>query len=126
MHFLVHILQLLGSIALFIYAIKILSENLQALSGSNFKRTLNQLTKNNFSTILTGTFFTTAIQSSSGSSVFILGFINAGLINLRKAFGLIIGANIGTTLTLWLVYLGLKFDLLQLAFQCWSSPFHST
>lgn len=115
MHFLVHILQLLGSIALFIYAIKILSENLQALSGSNFKRTLNQLTKNNFSTILTGTFFTTAIQSSSGSSVFILGFINAGLINLRKAFGLIIGANIGTTLTLWLVYLGLKFDLLQLA-----------
>lgn len=115
MHFLLHIIQLLGAVALFIYAIKILSENLQALSGSNFKRTLNKLTKNNFSTIVTGTVFTAAIQSSSGSSVFILGFINAGLINLKKAFGLIVGANIGTTLTLWLVYLGLKFDLLQLA-----------
>ena len=115
MHLLILILQLFGAIALFIFAIKLLSENLQALSGSNFKRTLNKLTKNNFSTIVTGTIFTTAIQSSSAASVFILGFVNAGLINLRKAFGLILGANIGTTLTLWLVYLGMQFDLVQIA-----------
>ncbi|MGV0828597.1 Na/Pi cotransporter family protein [Empedobacter brevis] len=115
MHLIIQILQLFGAIALFIFAIKLLSENLQALSGSNFKRTLNKLTRNNFSTIVTGTLFTTAIQSSSAASVFILGFVNAGLINLRKAFGLILGANIGTTLTLWLVYFGMKFDLLQLA-----------
>lgn len=115
MHLIIQILQLFGAIALFIFAIKLLSENLQALSGSNFKRTLNKLTKNNLSTIVTGTFFTTAIQSSSAASVFILGFVNAGLINLRKAFGLILGANIGTTLTLWLVYFGMKFDLVQIA-----------
>lgn len=115
MHLIILILQLFGAVALFIFAIKLLSENLQALSGSNFKRTLNKLTKNNFSTIVTGTLFTTAIQSSSAASVFILGFVNAGLINLRKAFGLILGANIGTTLTLWLVYFGLKFDLIQIA-----------
>ena len=115
MHLFILILQLFGAIALFIFAIKLLSENLQALSGSNFKRTLNTLTKNNFSTIVTGTVFTTAIQSSSAASVFILGFVNAGLINLRKAFGLILGANLGTTLTLWLVYFGMKFDLVQIA-----------
>lgn len=115
MHLFIQILQLFGAIALFIFAIKLLSENLQALSGSNFKKTLNKLTRNNFSTVITGTFFTTAIQSSSAASVFILGFMNAGLINLRKAFGLILGANIGTTLTLWLVYLGLKFDLVLIA-----------
>jgi phosphate:Na+ symporter len=111
----IQILQLFGTIALFIFAIKLLSENLQAISGSSFKRTLHSLTQNNFSTIVTGTIFTTAIQSSSAASVFILGFVNAGLINLKKAFGLILGANIGTTLTLWLIYFGLKFDLLQVA-----------
>lgn len=115
MHILIQILQILGSISLFIFAIKYLSENLQALSGSNFKRTLHQITYNNTSSIIAGTIFTTAIQSSSAASVFILGFINAGLINLKKAFGLILGANIGTTLTLWLVYLGIKFDFLMIA-----------
>lgn len=115
MHILIQILQILGAISLFIFAIKYLSENLQALSGSNFKRTLNQITYNNTSSIVAGTLFTTAIQSSSAASVCILGFINAGLINLKKAFGLILGANIGTTLTLWLVYLGLKFDFLMIA-----------
>lgn len=115
MHILIHILQILGSISLFIFAIKFLSENLQSFSGTNFKRILNQITSNNISTIVAGTIFTTTIQSSSAASVFILGFVNAGLVNLKKAFGLILGANIGTTLTLYLVYLGLKFDFLMLA-----------
>lgn len=126
MHILIHILQILGAISLFIFAIKYLSENLQALSGSNFKRTLNQITYNNTSSIIAGTLFTTAIQSSSAASVCILGFINAGLINLKKAFGLILGANIGTTLTLLLVYLGLKFDFLMIALPIlfFSLPFY--
>lgn len=115
MHFFVHILQILGSISLFIFAIKFLSENLQALAGTNFKRILNQITATNTSSVLAGTVFTAAIQSSSAASVFILGFINAGLINLKKAFGLILGANIGTTLTLLIIYFGLKFDFLQIA-----------
>ncbi|WP_322969166.1 Na/Pi symporter [Faecalibacter sp. LW9] len=115
MHILIQILQILGAIALFIFAIKFLSENLQAISGSNFKRTINSITPNNFSTIVAGTLFTTTLQSSSAASVFILGFINAGIINLKKAFGLILGANIGTTLTLWFVYLGLTFDFLMIA-----------
>lgn len=115
MHILIQILQILGSISLFIFAIKFLSENLQALSGSNFKRTLNQITYNNTSSIVAGTILTTAIQSSSAASVFILGFINAGLINIKKAIGLILGANIGTTLTLFLIYIGLKFDFLMIA-----------
>lgn len=115
MQLLIQVLQILGSIALFIFAIKFLSENLQALSGSNFKRTIHNITSNNFSSIVAGTLFTTTLQSSSAASVFILGFINAGIINLKKAFGLILGANIGTTLTLWFVYLGLKFDFLMIA-----------
>lgn len=115
MHIFVHILQILGSISLFIFAIKFLSENLQALSGTNFKRILNQITATNTSSALAGTVFTAAIQSSSAASVFILGFINAGLINLKKAFGLILGANIGTTLTLVVIYFGLKYDFLLIA-----------
>lgn len=126
MHIIIQILQILGAISLFIFAIKYLSENLQALSGSNFKRTLNKITYNDTSSIVAGTIFTTTIQSSSAASVFILGFINAGLINLKKAFGLILGANIGTTLTLWLVYLGLKFDFLMIALPIlfFSVPFY--
>lgn len=115
MQIFIHILQILGSIALFIFAIKFLSENLQALSGPNFKRILNQITSNTFSSVVSGTVFTAAIQSSSASSVFILGFINAGFINLKRAFSLILGANIGTTLTLLFIYLGLKFDFLDIA-----------
>ncbi|MBF0596441.1 Na/Pi cotransporter family protein [Faecalibacter rhinopitheci] len=115
MHFFIHILQILGSISLFIFAIKFLSENLQALSSSNFKRTLNQITYNNTSSIIAGTLFTSAIQSSSAASVFILGFVNTGIINLKKAFALILGANIGTTLTLLVIYFGIKFDFLMIA-----------
>ena len=126
MHFLIHILQILGSIALFIFAIKFLSENLQAISSSNFKRILNQMTAKTSSAVATGTIFTAALQSSSASSVFILSFVNTGLINLKKAFGLILGANIGTTLTLLLIYLGLKFDILAIALPIlfFSFPFY--
>jgi phosphate:Na+ symporter len=115
MHFLIHILQILGSIALFIFSIKFLSDNLHAISGGNFKRILNQMTAKTSSAILTGTLFTVTLQSSSASSALILSFINTGLINLKKAFGLILGANIGTTITLLFIYFGLKFDVLAIA-----------
>ncbi|SUP54607.1 Na/Pi-cotransporter II-related protein [Weeksella virosa] len=109
------ILQVLGAVALFIYAMKMVSDNLQAISGDGFQLTLNKLTRNNFTTFVTGTIFTTSIQSSSAASIFFLSFVNAGLINLKKAFSLIIGANIGTTLTLWLIFADLQFNLLYLA-----------
>ena len=109
------ILQLFGAISLFIIAMKLVSDSLQALSGDRLQYTINKLTKNNFTAFLTGTIFTTSIQSSSASSVFFLSFVNAGLINLRKAFALIIGANIGTTITLWLIVAGLQFNLLYIA-----------
>ncbi len=115
MYFLVHILQILGSIALFIFSIKFLSDNLQTISNGNFKRILNKMTAQTSSAVFTGTVFTTALQSSSASSAFILSFVNTGLINLKKAFGLILGANIGTTLTLLLIYFGLRFDILTIA-----------
>lgn len=115
MHILLIILQALGAIALFIYAMKMVSDNLQAISGEGFQHTINNLTRNNFTTFLTGTVFTTSIQSSSAASIFVLSFVNAGFINLRKAFGLIIGANVGTTLTLWLILAGLQFQLLYIA-----------
>ncbi|WP_068598195.1 Na/Pi cotransporter family protein [Vaginella massiliensis] len=115
MHILLIILQALGAIALFIYAMKMVSDNLQAISGEGFQHTINNLTRNNFTTFLTGTVFTTSIQSSSAASIFVLSFVNAGFINLRKAFGLIIGANVGTTLTLWLILVGLQFQLLYIA-----------
>ena len=109
------ILQLFGAISLFVIAMKLVSDSLQALSGDRLQYTINRLTKNNFTAFLTGTLFTTSIQSSSASSVFFLSFVNAGLINLRKAFALIIGANIGTTITLWLIVAGLQFNLLYIA-----------
>lgn len=116
MNFFIQILQLLGAITLFIFSIKFLSEHLQSLSNTNFKRLINQITATNLSSILFGSVFTVAIQSSSAASVFILSFVNNGVINLKKAFGLILGANIGTTITLLFVLLGLKFNFLILAF----------
>lgn len=115
MQVLIIILQILGAIAFFIYAMKLVSDNLQALSGDGFQNALNRLTKNNFTTFLTGTIFTTSIQSSSAASIFFLSFVNAGLINLKKAFGLIVGANVGTTITLWLIFAGLQFNTLYFA-----------
>lgn len=96
-------LSCVGSLALFIYGMKTLSEGIQKLAGKNLRRILNRLTNNRVTSIITGVITTGLIQSSSAISVLVVGFGHAGIITLRKAMGVIMGANIGTTSTAVLV-----------------------
>ena len=108
------ILTLVGSLGFFIYGMKIMSEGIQKLAGSKMKNILGAITNNKFAGIFTGFFTTSVIQSSSATTVMIVSFVNAGLLSLRQAIGVIMGANIGTTVTAFLV-LGLGFGKLSLA-----------
>ena len=108
------ILTLVGSLGFFIYGMKIMSEGIQKLAGSKMRNILGAITNNKFAGILTGFFTTSVIQSSSATTVMIVSFVNAGLLSLRQAIGVIMGANIGTTVTAFLV-LGLGFGKLSLA-----------
>ena len=108
------ILTLVGSLGFFIYGMKIMSEGIQKLAGSKMRNILGAITNNKFAGIFTGFFTTSVIQSSSATTVMIVSFVNAGLLSLRQAIGVIMGANIGTTVTAFLV-LGLGFGKLSLA-----------
>ena len=108
------ILTLVGSLGFFIYGMKIMSEGIQKLAGAKMRKVLGAITNNKFAGILTGFFTTSVIQSSSATTVMIVSFVNAGLLTLRQAIGVIMGANIGTTVTAFLV-LGLGFGKLSLA-----------
>ena len=108
------ILTLVGSLGFFIYGMKIMSEGIQKLAGAKMRNVLGAITNNKFAGILTGFFTTSVIQSSSATTVMIVSFVNAGLLTLRQAIGVIMGANIGTTVTAFLV-LGLGFGKLSLA-----------
>ncbi len=107
-----NIFPIIGGLGLFIFGMKIMSESLQKLAGTKLKTFLSAITKNRFFGILTGTFVTSIIQSSSATTVMIVSFVNAGLINLSQAISVIMGANIGTTATAWLVsFFGFKVDI---------------
>lgn len=93
---------LAGGLALFLYGIETLAEGLRAVAGDSLKRLLSSLTSNRFTGLLTGTVITALVQSSSLTTVLVVGFISAGLMSLKQAIGVIFGANIGTTLTLQL------------------------
>ena len=108
------ILTLVGSLGFFIYGMKIMSEGIQKLAGAKMRSVLGAITNNKFAGIFTGFFTTSVIQSSSATTVMIVSFVNAGLLSLRQAIGVIMGANIGTTVTAFLV-LGLGFGKLSLA-----------
>ncbi len=108
------ILTLVGSLGFFIYGMKIMSEGIQKLAGAKMRSVLGAITNNKFAGILTGFFTTSVIQSSSATTVMIVSFVNAGILSLRQAIGVIMGANIGTTVTAFLV-LGLGFGKLSLA-----------
>ena len=82
---------------------KIMSEGIQKLAGAKMRNVLGAITNNKFAGILTGFFTTSVIQSSSATTVMIVSFVNAGLLTLRQAIGVIMGANIGTTVTAFLV-----------------------
>lgn len=94
---------LCGGLGLFLYGMHIMASGLQKTAGGNLKKVLEMLTKNRFIGIIVGALVTTVIQSSSATTVMVVGFVNAGLMNLNQAIGIIMGANIGTTITSWLV-----------------------
>lgn len=93
----------IGGFGLFLYGMQVMAQGLQKSAGSRMKRLLEVLTKNHFMGILVGAAVTAIIQSSSASTVMVVGFVNAGLMNLNQAVGVIMGANIGTTITSWIV-----------------------
>ncbi len=99
------ILNLAGALAIFLFAMKLMSEGLQKIAGSKMRSVLKHITGNPLSGILTGTVVTAAIQSSSATTVMVVGFVNAGLLSLAGAVAVIMGANIGTTVTAWIITL---------------------
>jgi|AntAceMinimDraft_17_1070374.scaffolds.fasta_scaffold01237_1 phosphate:Na+ symporter len=106
------ILTLIGSLGLFLYGMKIMSEALQKVAGGKMRQILAVMTNNRFKGALTGFLVTTTIQSSSATTVMIVSFVNAGLLSLIAAVGVIMGANIGTTVTAWIIsLLGFKISL---------------
>ena len=110
------ILTLLGSLGLFLYGMTLMSEALQKVAGDKLRGILAAMTSNSFSRILTGLFITAVIQSSSATTVMVVSFVNAGLLSLVQSIGVIMGANIGTTMTAWLIsLLGFKADIAILA-----------
>lgn len=94
---------LLGGLALFLYGMKLMGEGLEKAAGDRLKRLLEALTRNPLMGLLVGVVFTMIIQSSSATTVMVVGFVNAGLLDLMQATGVILGANIGTTVTAWIV-----------------------
>jgi len=109
-------LTIVGSLGIFLFGMKMMSEALQKLAGNRMRTILSAITSNRFIGILTGVFITAIIQSSSATTVMVVSFVNAGLLSLSQAFGVIMGANIGTTITAWIVSLfGFKVDISTLA-----------
>ena len=109
-------LRLIGYLALFLYGMKIMSEGLQKFAGDSLRRILTAMTTNRVTGVLTGVLITALIQSSSATTVMVVSFVNAGLLTLTQSIGVIMGANIGTTVTAWLISaLGFKVDIAAFA-----------
>lgn len=105
-------LGLLGSVGLFLYGMKVMSEGLQKAAGDRLRNILSAMTRNRFTGLLTGCLITALIQSSSASTVMVVSFVNAGLMSLAQSMAVIMGANVGTTFTAWIIaLLGFKVDV---------------
>ncbi|HKM93082.1 MAG TPA: Na/Pi cotransporter family protein [Prolixibacteraceae bacterium] len=106
------LLKLFGSLTFFLFGMKLMSESLQKVAGDKMRSILEAMTSNRFKGVLTGILITAIIQSSSATTVMIVSFVNAGLLTLVQSIGVIMGANIGTTVTAWLIsLLGFKIDI---------------
>lgn len=103
MDILILILNIIGSLGLFLYGMKLMSEALQRAAGGRMRRVMGRMAATPLSQISTTTAITATVQSSSAITVMIVSFVNAGIVNLRQAIGMIMGANIGTTLTAWII-----------------------
>ncbi|MBR1631227.1 MAG: Na/Pi cotransporter family protein, partial [Paludibacteraceae bacterium] len=114
---LIYALKLIGSLSLFIYGMKMMSESLQKVAGNNLRSILAAMTTNRFTGVLTGAFVTAAVQSSTATTVMTVSFVNAGVMTLAQAISVIMGANIGTTLTAWIMSAGFgSFNITNLVF----------
>ena len=110
------IFTLLGSLALLMFGMKTMSEALQKMAGPQLRHVLGAMTTNRFTGMLTGTLVTASVQSSTATTVMTVSFVNAGLLTLAQAISVIMGANIGTTLTAWIMSAGMSFDVSNLAY----------
>ncbi|MEG1642662.1 MAG: Na/Pi cotransporter family protein [Bacteroidales bacterium] len=105
-------LKLVGSLGLFLYGMKVMSEGLQKVAGDKMRSILSAMTSNRFAGACTGLLITALIQSSSATTVMVVSFVNAGLLSLVQAISVIMGANIGTTMTVWIIsFLGFAVDI---------------
>lgn len=108
--------QIIGALGLFLFGMKYMSEAIQKMTGNGLRNTLASFTSNRFKAVLTGTFVTSVVQSSSATTVMVVSFVNAGVLSLTNAIGVIMGANIGTTVTAWIITLfGIKFNIADLS-----------
>ena len=106
MEFAVQIVTLIGSVAMLMFGMKVMSEGLQKMAGSKLSNVLGTMTTNRFTGVLTGSFITAAVQSSTATTVMTVSFVSAGILSLAQAISVIMGANIGTTFTAWIMVLG--------------------
>ncbi len=113
---LTNLLSLFGSLGLFLFGMKTMSEGLEKFAGDRLRSILAAMTKNRFMGVLTGMTVTALIQSSSATTVMVVSFVNAGLMSLIQAIGVIMGANVGTTVTSWIISaIGFKIDIAKFA-----------
>lgn len=113
----IDVLTLIGAIGLFIYGLKLMSEGLQKVVGDNLRKALSAMRSNRFAAMLMGVLITALIQSSSATTVIVVSFVNSGLVTLEQSMAVIMGANVGTTLTAWIIALfGFKFNIALLVF----------
>ena len=110
------LLKVLGALGIFIFGMKMMSESILKLSGDKLRSIMSSMTTNRFAGIATGFFITCLVQSSSATTVMVVSFVHAQLLTLVQAIGVIMGANLGTTITAWIVTLfGFKFKVTAIA-----------
>ena len=108
-------LQILGALGVFLFGMKVMSEGVQKFAGARMRSALASITGNRFKGVLTGIFTTSLVQSSSATTVLVVSFVNVGLLSLTESIGVIMGANLGTTITAWIVATIGKFSLTGIA-----------
>ena len=111
METILNVLSILGGLAMFLYGMALMSEGLQKSAGDRLRSFMAKMTSNAPKRILTGTLVTALVQSSSATTIMVVSFVNAGLLTLGNAIGVIMGANIGTTLTAWVTSLGFSVNI---------------
>lgn len=127
MNFVTGLLQLIGSLAFLLYGMKLMSDGVQKSAGERLQRALSVMTGNRFKGLLTGLIITMVIQSSGATTVMVVTFVNAGLLTLQQSVGVIFGANIGTTITAWIVSIfGFNFKIAAFAIPIFGAGFFLT